>query len=69
MFTVRYGLGIYMCFMSVLVFKDLVTYTMSPSYGTVTALCAERSYATFVFSLDLFLFSLLLEAGLAQSVQ
>ena len=54
--------------MSVLVFKDLVTYTMSPSYSTVTAVCAERPYAAFVFSLDLFPFSLLLEAGLAQLV-
>jgi hypothetical protein len=51
-----------------LVFKDLVTYTMMPSYGTVTAVCAERPYATFVFSLDLFPFSLLLEVGLAQPV-
>ena len=33
---------------------------MTPSYGTVTAVCAERPYATFVFSLDLFPFSLLL---------
>jgi hypothetical protein len=41
---------------------------MTPSYGTVTAVCAKSPYATFVFSLDLFPFSLLLEAGLAQSV-
>jgi hypothetical protein len=54
--------------MPVLVFKDLMTYTMSPSYVTVTAVCAERPYATFVFSLDLFPLSLLPEAGVAQSV-
>jgi hypothetical protein len=54
--------------MSVLVFKDLVTYTVSPSYGTVTAVCAERPDGTFIFSLDLFPFSLLLETGLGQSV-